>query len=338
MDDSGLHSEGGRRAASGVVSAAILLTLLCACAGPRSRPADPPPEPTAAAAGAPSWTGTPLGWARLDAIERWLRLEAGGYDPFWRAQGELVLAEGRLELTRQDAAAGTIDSAAQRLRASAARAGFERVLRDGAASEPQRERARAGLAAIEALSEPSAFAGPMIARAAWHAAVPVRGRLDPVGGPWRRITVHHSAEVPGTLMDGTLGDSAEAVRKIQRNHLRDRGFGDIGYHFLIDSGGRVFEGRSLAWQGAHAGGSANRQNIGVCLLGDYQTREPGAAALAGLRRLLDGLRAAHHVPRSQVVCHRDFKSTVCPGESVASWVAGYRRGATAAGPVAAAPR
>ena len=162
----------------------------------------------------------------------------------------------------------------------------------------------------------------------WGARAPVRSRLDPVGGSWLRITIHHSDQVPGTRLDGTLADSQEALRKIQHNQIENERWGDIGYHLLIDASGRIFEGRSLEWQGAHARGDNNVRNLGICLLGDFRTRPPTSAALATLESLLEEARARYSIARSSVVCHRDLVNTICPGDALAAWVKGYRRGAT----------
>ncbi len=58
------------------------------------------------------------------------------------------------------------------------------------------------------------------------------------------VVVHHSA-LP--LRDGP--------REIQRVHMTINGFADIAYHFVIDDGGRLFEGRSLHVRGAHNAGT-----------------------------------------------------------------------------------
>jgi hypothetical protein len=203
------------------------------------------------------------------------------------------------------------------------------VLSDRSASAAQRARAERGLSQLGDWATPPAAAGALavVPRAAWHARAPIPSRLDPVGGPYTRITVHHSDAVPGTRLDGSFADSTEALRKIQHEHVDGRGYGDIGYHYLIDADGRVFEGRPVRYQGAHARGGNNVQNLGVCLLGDFEHRAPGPEQMASLERFLEELRAEHHIPRQRVYCHRDFTNTVCPGEPLARWVEAYERGA-----------
>lgn len=324
-------SSGARRSLAGLLVLAACIGSLAGCAplGSKDEGAKPPIEEPARR-GAPDWAGMPLGWQKLVEIERWLREDAQRYDPFWRVQGELILNEGRVAFAQDDLAAGKIEASTLQDRVQLARQGFQNVLADPRANAAQRARAEQGLAHLEGLAPPPAAQTgslAMVPRSAWHARPPILARLDPVGGTWMRITVHHSDAVPGTKLDGTLADSLAAVQKIQRNHQENEGWGDIGYHYLIDADGRLLEGRSLQFQGAHAGGQNNVRNLGVCMLGDFERRAPTPQALATLEELLDELRAKYSIPRGNVLCHRDLKNTVCPGDPVAAWVRGYEHGA-----------
>jgi hypothetical protein len=110
----------------------------------------------------------------------------------------------------------------------------------------------------------------------------------------QKFTVHHTAG----LNDDP--DPAATVRAIYRFHTIDRGWGDIGYQFLIDAKGTVYEGRQTdtsletppafdadgkVVQGAHVA-DHNSGNIGVSLLGTYTSRRPSALAQRSLERLL----------------------------------------------------
>ena len=182
---------------------------------------------------------------------------------------------------------------------------------------------------------PGAFSQKIHKRREWGALPFNPAKLDVVGGRWEKITVHHSDEVGALVFNGTLSQSAQAVRSIQRQHLRGNSWGDIGYHYLIDARGRIFEGRPLNWQGAHAGDrSKNRRNLGICLLGNFNKHTPSANARKALRGLLEDLRTAHHIPRTKVYVHSEFTSTECPGRHLTDWVKSYRGG----GSLSHAPR
>jgi hypothetical protein len=96
---------------------------------------------------------------------------------------------------------------------------------------------------------------------------------------------------------------AATVRAIYRFHAIDRGWGDIGYQFLVDAQGTVYEGRQTdtslttppgfdaygnSVQGAHVA-DHNSGNIGISLLGTYSSRRPSVLAQRSLERLLASL-------------------------------------------------
>lgn len=306
-------------------STLLALALVCAVLGACTAPGGPSRDSATKElrSGAPAWVGAEDGWGKLDRIERWLAQEAMHYAPYWRLQGELALAEGRADFAREDSSTRSAG------RLSAARLGFERVLEDPEASASQRDRARRGLE-LAARLDPSSdetltTTAGVTPRSAWRASPPRLSGLRRATGGYQRITVHHTADVGGALFDGSKRDSESVLRQIQDIHMSGNGWADIGYHYLIDSAGHVYQGRELRWQGAHAGGDNNRGNLGVCLLGNYSTQRPSRAAQAALTRLVSDLRREHGIPRTGLHAHKEFKNTACPGPYLAAWTADYRR-------------
>lgn len=313
---------------------ALLILVASAC---RSVPRriEPPPTaaPTASAAAVPddtvpAWIGDPLSWEKLSEIEAWLATQAGAPKGYWQIEGELQLGLGRLEMSGRD---NTTDkSMSSRLRSS--RVTLDRVAAEPEASPSQKKRAKDGIAKIDkrlgAPAKGSDYDVPVIARKEWGSMPAHPENMDKNSGGWKRITVHHSADRDPPPLDGTVAASAAAVRSIQKAHVegKDTHYGDIGYHFVIDPYGKVFQGRELKYQGAHASGDNNVQNIGVCLIGNFDNERPTEAALAALRKMLDELRSDYKIARSSVYTHKDLKSTDCPGRYLAPWVAKYRAG------------
>jgi hypothetical protein len=314
----------GAHARSFVATLLGLLFLGCSA----SRPA-PEIEPVHASASpfAPDWRGEPLGWSKLDRIETWLVGPGPARFPAEVPAAELELAEGRLELACRDAA--KLERKVLELRLASAEAGFRHVLADQRVPAHLRARAEAGLQATRGLRSgtPAAATDPVLAqvvpRSKWGAAPPVPANLTRNGQPWRRITVHHSARPTSEIGGSSLASSADTIRKIQLVHMRDRAFGDIGYHFLIDPAGRIFQGRTLEWQGAHAEGSNNVANIGVCLLGDFDHERPTSKALRALEGLVGSLSKQHSIAASAIKGHEQFKPTECPGTYLMAWVRSY---------------
>ena len=278
--------------------ALLALFPLCACPSVPRKPAEEPPP--AAEPGTPAWVKEPMSWQKLEMIEQWLEVDAGRHSPELVIEAKLQLNEGRLQFSRRDIDSGAAPRETLQVRVESARKGFEEA--------------------------PTGKGLAILRRQQWNARAPRVANLTPLKGAWSRITVHHSAESTSDPRGGSLEDSAATVRIIQKYHMDDPGhrWGDIGYHFLIDGAGRIFEGRELEWQGAHAGGSNNHQNIGICMLGDFERRAPTEAALKSLQVLLDDLRGRYRIPAERVAPHSTYGTTRCPGPALTAWLKKYK--------------
>ncbi|MCA8975416.1 MAG: N-acetylmuramoyl-L-alanine amidase, partial [Planctomycetes bacterium] len=154
---------------------------------------------------------------------------------------------------------------------------------------------------------------PIETRQRWRATAANQSNLDRMDRV-SRITIHHSALY---FRDYRPSATAVQLQRIQREHMRGRGYGDIGYHFLIDPAGRIWQGRDLRWQGAHASGENNVRNAGICLLGNFvrgnRGHSPTAEQVDALESLVAALCSDYRIARSQIHSHSDFKATECPG-------------------------
>ncbi|MEE9404611.1 MAG: peptidoglycan recognition family protein [Algisphaera sp.] len=126
----------------------------------------------------------------------------------------------------------------------------------------------------------------------------------------KRITLHHEGWRPVTFTDAS--STYDRIEQIRQIHTRDRGWSDIGYHYVIDRAGRVIEGRSATYQGAHVKQN-NPHNLGVLVLGNFDRQQPSAKQLATLSRFTKALVTTYRVPTSKVRTHRELKPTECPG-------------------------
>lgn len=280
-----------------------------------------------------------MSWDKLGQIEDWLSGPGRRASSSLRMEAHLELAEGRLHFARSDR--DRLPATTIRSRLEAARADFQAVLASHVAGSAHRSRAARGLNSLATLERGlPASGGPFVrlaplSRQRWGAAPANSSRLTANDHGWTRITVHHSARPAAAMRGASVASVAEELRRYQKTHMGERGWGDIGYHYLIDPSGRVFEGRSLRWQGAHAGGNNNRQNLGVCLLGNFEDEHPTSAALAALDGLIGDFRTTYNIPRERVYGHRELKVTACPGRNLTAWVERYRGGRSS--PVAHSP-
>ncbi|MDX2914792.1 peptidoglycan recognition protein family protein [Streptomyces griseiscabiei] len=193
-------------------------------------------------------------------------------------------------------------------------------------------------------SDPTRVRGvQFLTRAAWGADESLRFKPDGSENsptafyPFQTITVHHTA------MANDDPDPAATVRAIYQLHAVTNDWGDIGYHFLIDEAGRIYEGRYSGDDGLpahdadgkvvtafHVGGF-NSGNLGIALLGTFTEQGPKEAARTALTRLVKVLVRQHGVdPQARVTYtnpvngtkkevaeisgHRDWMATECPGE------------------------
>lgn len=154
-------------------------------------------------------------------------------------------------------------------------------------------------------------------RGEWAREKPNENRLEAMGAI-TRLTLHH--EGMGIESTGPESEVEAQMRKIQAAHKERMGAGDIGYHFIIDCNGRIWEGRSLKYQGAHAGnGDANRGNIGVVLLGNFELQHPKPAQIKSMQLLVEYLQREYSIPNSSIYTHNEIRvkygigETDCPG-------------------------
>lgn len=163
-------------------------------------------------------------------------------------------------------------------------------------------------------------------RSSWRA-LPIRSNRDRMSRI-HRVTLHHSGTSFRSESEGT---TASHLRSIQRHHQTSNGWADIAYHFLIDRAGRIWEGRSLVWQGAHAGNkSLNRGNIGICVLGDYRSQQLTGSQRASLTTLFDWIQDRYKVGAKGMYTHGEIRdqsghgATACPGSELTRALHDYR--------------
>jgi hypothetical protein len=119
--------------------------------------------------------------------------------------------------------------------------------------------------------------------------------------PWR-LTIHCSDTENGVKV---------SVDEIRKWHIRDRGWKDIGYHFVIYPDGTVANGRSSHVTGAHVLGE-NSGNLGVCLNGrDKYT----VAQFDSLRTLVERLCDQFDIPTRYIFGHYEFQSAKDQGKT-----------------------
>jgi hypothetical protein len=156
----------------------------------------------------------------------------------------------------------------------------------------------------------------IITRSSWTSAKPKLWDTNPMGRI-SRITIHHDG-MP-TWIGSAKGDAADRLQRIRKVHVVDNGWADIGYHYAIDPGGRIWEARSTTLQGAHVKDN-NEQNLGILVMGNFNNAIPTPAAERALVRLIEANQLRYKVPVSRVKTHQEINPTECPGRNLQQYM------------------
>ncbi|KAM4590453.1 peptidoglycan recognition protein 5 [Fundulus diaphanus] len=150
----------------------------------------------------------------------------------------------------------------------------------------------------------------IVSRQQWGAAAPKQ--KESLNGPAQRVVIHHTA----LQSCKGLAECKDRLLGIQRLHMEDRHFDDIGYNFLIGGDGSVFEGRGWGVMGAHTKGH-NSDSLGIAFMGNFNNDTPSKEAMLSVKQLLrSGVSQGFIRPQFGLYGHRDLGATECPGENL----------------------
>jgi uncharacterized protein with LGFP repeats len=148
--------------------------------------------------------------------------------------------------------------------------------------------------------------------------------FEPVyGESVRAVVLHHTVN----SNDYSPADAPAIVRSIHAYHTQGQGWCDIGYNFLVDRFGRIYQGRRggvrMPVRGAHAG-DYNTDTAGISMIGDYDKVAPTRPMKNALVRLIGWRLGTSYAPiygRTRIydrrlprlMAHGNVMSTACPG-------------------------
>ncbi|MER7488759.1 peptidoglycan recognition protein [Streptomyces sp. NPDC126497] len=181
------------------------------------------------------------------------------------------------------------------------------------------------------------YIGPrpaVVTRRGWGADESLREKRFVYTGKVKAAFVHHTAS--GNKY--TCAQTPSLIRGFYRYHVRSLGWRDIGYNFLVDKCGGIYEGRAggvaKPVKGAHTMGF-NTDTTGIAVIGSYGSKKPSSSAVKAVARLtawklgLHGMnpraktylksgggnlyRKGEKVRLNVISGHRDGFNTSCPG-------------------------
>jgi hypothetical protein len=145
---------------------------------------------------------------------------------------------------------------------------------------------------------------------------------------WTAIIIHHSATETGNA----------AI--FDRMHREENHWDGVGYDFVIGNGTNSGDGQvevTFRWRrqipGAHCGGTpgnwANRDAVGICLVGNFDYREPTEKQMQSLAKLISFLQNRYGISADHIYGHGETpgaRVTDCPGRMFPldriKWLAG----------------
>ncbi|WP_183095169.1 N-acetylmuramoyl-L-alanine amidase [Nocardioides stalactiti] len=174
----------------------------------------------------------------------------------------------------------------------------------------------------------------LLYRSAWNADPGLRNGRPSYNDRIRQVHVHHTV----SSNDYARADVPGMIRAMYRYHTQNLGWSDIGYNFLVDRFGRLWEGRAggprRAVRGAHTLGF-NHASVGVAAIGNFETARVGKPMIRALVRVAawkldtyggdphrtvwvrsngsDRFRPGRLVELPTIDGHRDTNETACPG-------------------------
>ncbi|WP_316523880.1 peptidoglycan recognition protein family protein [Kitasatospora brasiliensis] len=178
----------------------------------------------------------------------------------------------------------------------------------------------------------------IVTRAGWGADESLRDQAFDYTGPVHEVFIHHTATATGY----DCSDAPRVIRAIYQYHVKTNGWRDIGYNFLVDRCGTIYEGRAggvdQPVHGAHTLGF-NAGSTGIAAIGTYAGDQPPQRLLDGLAEIAAwklGLTDTPAAGRTQLTSgsnssrypqgsvadldtisgHRDAVATECPGDAL----------------------
>jgi len=148
-----------------------------------------------------------------------------------------------------------------------------------------------------------------VSRLEWGARFPTKVLIPLRPERVKGVVVHHSG-----VEDGP--DGLDAVRSFERYHMDTRGWDAVGYNWLVDRRGGIFEGRG-PFRGAATRGW-NSRSESVCYTG-WGFQEVPTVALSAINTVIADIQARYG-HGLWVKGHRDLSSSTCPGDWLYGWL------------------
>ena len=161
----------------------------------------------------------------------------------------------------------------------------------------------------------------IVPRSGWGAKPAQRELMTPQTP--HEIVIHHTSirQQPKLSLEQKLrGLQSFSQAPGSVNHRPKPAWGDVPYHFYIDTAGRIGEGRDVNYEGDTNTRYSTANRIQIVLEGSFDKEQPTPEQLGSLDKLVTWLAAKYRVPSSKISGHNDHVATDCPGRNLKSYL------------------
>jgi hypothetical protein len=179
----------------------------------------------------------------------------------------------------------------------------------------------AGPAVAQMASEPE-----IISREAWGALPPnleLMQEHKPI-----EIILHHTGEhqQPRVSLEAKMrGLQHFGMTPGKVGLLAKPAWGDIPYHYYIEVGGKIGEGRDIGFAGDATTSFDNDGRIQITVEGDFEREQPTQGELESLKKLVTWLAFRYGIPAENISGHGDHDQTNCPGRNLKPFLEELRK-------------
>jgi hypothetical protein len=137
------------------------------------------------------------------------------------------------------------------------------------------------------------------------------------------IIIHHTGErqQPRVSLETKMrGLQNFSMKPGKVGTLTKPAWGDVLYHFYIDAGGKIAEGRDISFAGDATTNFDNDGRIQITVEGDFEREEPTKEQLSSLKQLVAWLALKYGIAPGNISGHGDFDQTDCPGKNLKPFI------------------
>jgi len=165
---------------------------------------------------------------------------------------------------------------------------------------------------VSALADTNENDFKIVKRSEWGALEPRHPATKLDSLPATYVIISHTASTPCL----TNMKCIYHLRNIQTLHMKQYGWDDIAYNFIVGGNGKVYEGRGWDVEGAHTK-NWNKRSIGIAFVGEFGAKNPTEEQIAAAKKLLEiGIEEKNLDNNYKLIGQRQVINSKSPGSKL----------------------